>query len=190
MNHTAEILKSLGTIKKMLAYRGIVSNELDAFSHDEVSNKQMFSIELSDVKIKLFFDISPRSKWSEIKKFFNLTKEMPCESDLFIFVLLNMNNSESNKSIDVPTDYQIFSLRELQFNIPDNTLLVPKHKLISDDDEIQDILNKYQVKRNQLPLILHTDKMAKYINAKSGNLVQITRISPTSGEYIVYRCVV
>lgn len=190
MNHTAEIIKSLGTIKKMLNYRGIKSDDLDSFSHDEISNKQMFSIELSDVKIRIYFDISPRSKWSEIKKFFNLSKEMQTESELFIFVLLNMNNSESNKLIEVPADYQIFSLRELQFNIPDNTLLVPKHELISDDEVIQDILNRYQVKRNQLPLILHTDKMAKYINAKSGNLVKIIRNSPTSGEYIVYRCVV
>ena len=100
-----------------------------------------------------------------------------------------MNNSESKKIAELSVDYQVFDIRELQFNISHHHL-TPKHELVSDDKEIAAILAAYEVKKTQLPLILRADPMARYFHAKPGNLMRVTRISPTSGEYLVYRCVV
>ncbi len=87
-------------------------------------------------------------------------------------------------------DIQVFQLKELQFNITRH-VLVPKHELLGWDkeNEVETILESYQLKsRYQLPLILKSDPVAKYLNAKPGNLVRVIRSSPTSGQYVLYRC--
>jgi DNA-directed RNA polymerase I, II, and III subunit RPABC1 len=83
---------------------------------------------------------------------------------------------------------QIFEIRDLQFNISTHKL-VPKHELITNPAEVDDIIKKYSLKTKfQLPIIFRTDAMAKYLNLKNGDVVKISRVSPTAGEYIVYRC--
>jgi DNA-directed RNA polymerase subunit H (RpoH/RPB5) len=81
-------------------------------------------------------------------------------------------------------------MKELQFN-KSTHCLVPKHELITDPDEIGQIIVDYQLRGvTQLPLILKTDPMAKYLYAKPGNVVKVTRVSPTCGTNVVYRAVV
>lgn len=83
---------------------------------------------------------------------------------------------------------QLFELRELQFNISHHTL-VPKHEPIRDDTTIHSILKTYSLRsRFHLPLILSTDPMARYLALRPGQLVKITRFSPSSGTYVLYRC--
>ena len=41
---------------------------------------------------------------------------------------------------------------------------------------------------HQLPLILKSDPMSRYLGLKNGDIIKITRNSQSSGEYIVYRC--
>ncbi len=65
----------------------------------------------------------------------------------------------------IPSDYQVFQLRQLLFNISRH-MLVPKHELINEDNGQS---------RTQLPIILKTDPMAKYLYAKVGNLVRVTQ---------------
>jgi DNA-directed RNA polymerase I, II, and III subunit RPABC1 len=88
------------------------------------------------------------------------------------------------------TDLHIFQLSELMFNITKHDL-VPKHEVITDKKEIENIMQKYSLKSlNQLPLILHTDPVARYYGMKHGQVAKITRPSPSAGEYVLYRCCV
>jgi DNA-directed RNA polymerase I, II, and III subunit RPABC1 len=57
-------------------------------------------------------------------------------------------------------------------------------------EEKEMVLKKYRAKEHQLPKILRSDPMAKYLGARRGNLVKIIRDSVTAGEYIVYRLVI
>jgi len=187
MNHSSEIAKSIGVLFEMLTDRGIDASVLKSFSQTEVANSPVFAIDIAVPKIKIVFDVSNKLKWVDVKKTIDFDDET--DVDLVILVVKDkVNNSEQKKIAELKVDYQVFDLRDLQFNISRH-LLVPKHELVTDDVEITKVLDAYQVKKNQLPLILKTDPMAKYLNAKAGNLVKVTRISPTSGEYIVYRCV-
>ena len=52
------------------------------------------------------------------------------------------------------------------------------------------LLNKYNIKKDQLPKILITDPCVKVISAKVGDIIRIERESPTSGVSIAYRRVV
>jgi DNA-directed RNA polymerase I, II, and III subunit RPABC1 len=84
---------------------------------------------------------------------------------------------------------QIFTLKELQYN-PNEHVLVPKHEKVP-EEEIKDILSRYQVKtKSQLPVIVKTDMMARWLGLKHGDIVRITRHNENSGTYYFYRCCV
>ena len=67
-------------------------------------------------------------------------------------------------------------------------LLVPKHAILK-EDEIKEVLKKYNIKIQQLPKILTTDAAVKAIGAKEGDVIKITRESPTAGSTTYFRLV-
>jgi len=81
---------------------------------------------------------------------------------------------------------QIFSIDNLIRNIT-NHELVPKMRIVSEKEK-EDIKKKYNIENNSnLPLILKSDPAAMFYGIKSGDFVEITRTSETSGIYIAYR---
>ena len=67
--------------------------------------------------------------------------------------------------------------------------LVPKHEILS-KEEAEELLKKYRIKPWQLPWIKASDVAAKMIGAKPGDVLKITRESPTAGRAVAYRYVV
>jgi DNA-directed RNA polymerase subunit H len=67
--------------------------------------------------------------------------------------------------------------------------LVPKHEILPEDEK-KNILEHFMIKESQLPKIKSTDPAVKALNAQKGDVLKITRKSPTSGEYFYYRLVV
>ncbi len=74
------------------------------------------------------------------------------------------------------------------FNIFEH-YLVPRHEILMAEEK-EEVLKRYRVQPYQLPLIRTSDPIANVIGAKPGDLIKITRKSPTAGEYISYRYVV
>jgi len=74
------------------------------------------------------------------------------------------------------------------FNIFEH-VLVPKHEIVQ-PDERQKVLGEYRVQPYQLPRLKASDPAAKAIGARPGDVVRITRDSPTAGKYVSYRYVV
>jgi len=68
-------------------------------------------------------------------------------------------------------------------------VLVPKHEVLS-QEKTREVLEKFRVTPRQLPLIKASDPAAKAIGAKAGDILKITRNSPTAGKVIVYRYVI
>jgi DNA-directed RNA polymerase subunit H (RpoH/RPB5) len=82
---------------------------------------------------------------------------------------------------------QFFQINELQFN-PTKHQLVPPHRKLN-AEETTEIMNKYLVKSKlQLPLILKTDRIAKWLGLKQGEVVEIIRYNENSGKSYYYRC--
>lgn len=77
---------------------------------------------------------------------------------------------------------------EVRFNVL-NHVNVPLHEVLS-DDEAAALLSKYGIVREQLPKIKNTDPAAKVVAAKPGNIIRITRRSPTAGVATAYRLVI
>jgi DNA-directed RNA polymerase subunit H (RpoH/RPB5) len=189
MNNTEIVERSFQTIIEMLNDRQTDIGNISKDAGREIvegflkSNKVLFEIIIN--KVKIVYSLSSKSKWVELKKLFEDSEPM----DLYILVAkekLSQNNSKMLTTLKV--NLQIFDIKQLQFNISKH-VLVPKHDIIRDEKEIKSIIERFSLKsKYQLPIILKTDAMAKYLGLKNGDIVRITRDSPTSGEYVIYRC--
>jgi DNA-directed RNA polymerase I, II, and III subunit RPABC1 len=73
-------------------------------------------------------------------------------------------------------------------NNPTEHVLVPKHELLP-AAEHPEFMQKNRIKsKTQLPLIkFHEDMIARIMGLLPGDIVKITRPSPSAGEYISYR---
>ena len=94
------------------------------------------------------------------------------------------------KEIDLQSVYRVefFMINDLLVNVSKHEL-VPKH-LIASDEEKTKVLKKYMVKPAQLPKMLASDPMARYLGLKKGQMVRILRNSQTAGLHVVYRIVI
>ncbi len=68
-------------------------------------------------------------------------------------------------------------------------VLVPKARILS-DDEVQAVLDKYRVKKENLPKILEGDPVVKELGAKKGDVIEFERNSPIAGKTLYYRLVI
>ena len=70
-----------------------------------------------------------------------------------------------------------------------NHVYQPKHEILP-KDEAEKILKKFNVRTNQLPYIMASDKGLEDLDIRPGDIIKITRKSPTAGESVYYRYVV
>ena len=75
-----------------------------------------------------------------------------------------------------------------QVLVPDH-IYVPKHEIMT-KNEAEEVLGKYNCKPTELPLIFVNDPAILGLGVKPGDMIKITRKSPTSGESLYYRYVV
>ena len=67
--------------------------------------------------------------------------------------------------------------------------LVPEHEKL-DEDEVENLLEAYNIEKEDLPAMERTDAVAKKQGLEPGDVVKIKRDSPTAGETTYYRHVV
>jgi len=72
--------------------------------------------------------------------------------------------------------------------VPDH-VYVPKHEIITKKDA-EEVLKKFNCKPTEMPLIFANDPAIIGLGVKPGDMIKITRKSPTAGEGIYYRYVV
>ncbi|MBC5793127.1 MAG: DNA-directed RNA polymerase subunit H [Nanohaloarchaea archaeon] len=66
---------------------------------------------------------------------------------------------------------------------------VPQHRKL-EEDEIEEVLEKYDADRSDLPNIERTDAALKQMDVEVDDVIEIVRESPTAGESVYYRVVV
>ena len=74
-----------------------------------------------------------------------------------------------------------------QVLVPDH-VYVPKHEIIP--KQAEEVLKKYNCKPTELPLIFVNDPAILGLGVKPGDVIKITRKSPTAGTSLYYRYVV
>ena len=67
-------------------------------------------------------------------------------------------------------------------------VLVPKHELLTQEEKLE-VLKTFNVRDDQLPKIFSTDPAILHLKPKMGDLIKVTRESPTAGQTTYYRIV-
>ena len=70
-----------------------------------------------------------------------------------------------------------------------NHVYQPKHEILA-KEQAEQILKRYNTKPSQLPYIMISDKGLEDLDVRPGDVIKITRKSPTAGESVYYRYVV
>jgi len=68
-------------------------------------------------------------------------------------------------------------------------VLVPKHVKLGEREK-KELFEKYVADLRDLPRIFKDDPAIRGLDAKEGDIIKITRKSPTAGEAVFYRRVV
>ncbi len=76
----------------------------------------------------------------------------------------------------------------MQYNVLEHEF-VPRTEIL-DDEELEEVLEAYDIRKEQLPKQLDKDPASIAVGARPGNVVKITRESQTAGRSIAYRVVV
>jgi len=78
--------------------------------------------------------------------------------------------------------------KKIRIIVPEH-LYIPKHEIIN-KKEVEEVLKKFNTKPTEIPLIFETDPAIVGLGVKPGDMIKITRKSPTAGKSIFYRYVV
>lgn len=192
-------------VREMLLERGDNIDEFDEhyadIDRDEYySDKNVIEFHSSDTTI--IFALTKKLRRSVIEELKDAAK-----TDILNFVKKYNDKKNvilifSNDTISTPVVQQLhgfdkmlqkkggmiqyFHARNLMFN-PTKHQLVPKHIKLT-PDETTEVMEKYLIKgKAQMPYILHTDVIAKWIGLKQGDVVKIERYNENSGLYNYYR---
>jgi DNA-directed RNA polymerase subunit H (RpoH/RPB5) len=190
MTSKEDIYKSYKTIMEMMEDRKFLNDkQLEFMNHFNVNelaafcNKVIFNVDVAG-KLRIVY-IRNKAKKEEFKA---LLGE---DFDMYLVVAidkLSIIHTKIVAEMNEKGNIEVFDINNLLFNITKHEL-VPKHEVIKDETVISQLVEMYNIKtKYQLPIILKSDPVAKYYGLKSGNLVKVTRISPSAGEYILYRC--
>ena len=116
-------------------------------------------------------------------------KDAKAESGIII-ISGQLSPQAKTKLADINIELQVecFDISELMVNITEHTY-VPKHILLTGEEKKQ-LMKRYKIKEYQLPKILNSDPVAKYLGLKRGDVVKIIRDSETAGKYVTYRITV
>jgi DNA-directed RNA polymerase subunit H (RpoH/RPB5) len=120
----------------------------------------------------------------------NMEKKITYQDELIILINHKVNDSLRAALTKVYSDtnrfVNIYNINDYLFNILDN-VLVPPHKVLSDVEKKQ-IFNKYYIREDSnFPEISRYDPVAKTLGARPGDLLEITRPSPTAIQHKYYR---
>ena len=196
MDSINNIYTTFQTVKEMLVDQFFDISNLTHIDKNELESiykksDNIFAIDVN-ANTKIVYYMNSKFKIQDLRKFLSspTQQEQPLRNLILIFKEKINNFNAKNIDDFSEVDLQVFLLKELMYNVSKHSL-VPKHIVISEPNEILSIVNMYNLKNKlQLPIILKTDPIARYLNLKSGHIVKILRPSPTAGISEYYRCCV
>ena len=202
------IYKSRQNIINLMKRQNYNVKDYDDFSINEVNSmkqnnqldmlletKNISSSEKSSIKKKIYIryylakTIRPINLEEMIDDLFNTEEILTKDDTLFIIIKDEINETLTNKLIHLWEKDGIFiiieSIKRLQFNILEHDL-VPIHIIMNEPDVIE-IMQKYNITKNQFPDISRFDPVAQVIGLRPGKVCQIIRPSKTSVTANYYR---
>ncbi len=104
-----------------------------------------------------------------------------------ILVITSLSKKAYKQLMEYPLT-EVFIELEQMVNILEYELQ-PKFRLFT-KTEVEEYFKTFNNKKREMPRMLDSDPVARYFNAKQGDILEITRPSVTTGEAVSYRIVV
>lgn len=176
---------------KMLTNRDLLENNKIEENHNKIikqsDDNDIFKIHSNKIKKDIFI------KFIYIK--LTTIRKLPIVDDFFltakngnkIVIVENINIKAYKQFLEYPNT-EVFWEDELMINLVDSNL-IPKHIVLSEEEK-EECMNTYQIKKRNLSRIFITDPVARYYNMKINDIVRIERYSINSGINISYRIIV
>jgi len=200
-----EIDTVINNLKEMLLTRG---DNIDEFNEHEVDiDRSDFTNDLNIIEFHtrdttLIFALTKRLRKSVIDELKesedNINSFVKKYNNKLNIILIFSNDTISSPLISQLNKYdkilqkkggilQYFQIKNLLYN-PTKHEMVPEHIKLSPEESIK-IMEKYMIKSKlHMPMILHTDIIAKWLGLKQGDIVKINRYNENSGLCYYYRC--
>lgn len=203
----SSIYNSRKTVLELMGKQGYNIADYENFSITEVNamkiNNQLdMLLEMKDpdpitnqknkmyIRYYLGKTLRPNNLEEMVDDLFNLEEVLKKNDTLFIIIKDEVNETLINELKQVWERDGIFivieSIKRLQFNIL-NHILVPEHKVMSEEDA-QKMMKYYNVTdKTQLPDISRFDPVARVIGLRPGQVCHIIRPSKTAIKTDYYR---
>lgn len=195
----------INNLKEMLIDRG---DNIDEFNEHEMDvNREEFYtdktvIEFNTSHSTIIFALTKKLRKNileELKEFASddITNFISRYNDKLNIIIIFNNDTISTPILMQLNRYdkmlqkkggclQYFHIKNLLFN-PTKHILVPKHTKMS-NEEVTEMMEKYLIKgKIQMPYIMHSDPIAKWLGLKQGDVVKIERYNENSGLSYYYR---
>lgn len=192
-------------ISKMLNARGYIDTKNINRASDKLTRLQ----ENDTYSIELDKDIQPDTQKAEYIRTFNkrtiyirfihmqvqgITKIPMVKEFLDLFhrnhkflIFDSISDRAKNMILNQHLNTEVFQEWTLMMNILEH-VDSPKYELLTNEDD--NVLESYNVQRNQLPKMLMTDPIVDYFRLKPGQIIRVLRPSEQSGYSVAYRIVV
>ena len=199
----SHIFNSRKIILELMEKQGYIINDYANFSVNEVNSMKLNNqldmlLETKDendkkkiyIRYYLASRPAPKNIQEMIDDLYVLTETLQKKDTLFIIIKDEPNETLINEIKHIWEADGIFivieSIKRLQFNILNHTL-VPPHRVLKDSD-VDEIMKRYNVTNKvQFPDISRFDPVARVIGLRPGQVCEIIRSSKTSITSKYYR---
>mgnify|MGYP001373480688 CR=1 FL=1 len=190
----SQLYKSRQNLLNLLQRRGFDTKGYENYSYSELrmmnANKQLDMLVTNPktnkklyVKYHLATKIRPPYVYDYVDDLYNVEDILEASDDLIIIIKDKVNDTAIKlmKKLYIKDNVfcTIMTLKQLQFNILEHTL-VPPHKILN-DEEVKIVKDKYNITQDsQFPEISRFDPVAQAIGMRPGQVCEITRGSKTA----------
>lgn len=185
IQHTMEE-RALTTLTNMIRARGITVDAPERLGNP-LDETKMVTL---GGQLVIFSEKSRVSK-QELQNYITFASENGYKQGLIVVAFILPSDDVMNsvrryiEQRDNPL-VQVFDYRHLQFDITTHRK-VPRHRILTDDERAQ-LERLYPGDPAKVHALIDCqDPMAKWIGARPGDILEITRFSPTAGSTPYYR---
>ena len=179
--------RAIETIKSMLVLRNIKTDSVDSLG-SAIDETRMFNIggflvifsekgRLTENILQSYMTFADENNYKHGTIVVSVVE--PSEN---VLAFVRDHNNDPKNAI-----FQIFEIRRLQFNITKHRRF-PCHRIIT-KEELSALEKKYNITepKKQLPWIDAEDPGAKWVGARSGDVIEIQRFSESAGDSTYHR---
>lgn len=177
------------TALAMLKKRGysVLTNDDSYSTNSIIATRNLGNDETTEETIIVFFSEELKIGITQIRAYIEEMKKLEIEHAILI-AKGTYTSSATKGVVGAPVRIELFTEKETRIDITEHSLQ-PKFKMLN-RDEINEVLNQYDIKLTQLPRMKKTDPVARFYGAKPKDVFKTTRPSETAGICTSYRVVV